>query len=45
MDPITSTQNSQIKELLKLDKPRGSRAAGLFKIEGLREIQRAGENH
>lgn len=44
MDPITSTQNSQVKELLKLDKPRGRRAAGLFKIEGLREIQRAGKN-
>ncbi|MCF8378073.1 MAG: RNA methyltransferase [Bacteroidales bacterium] len=44
MDPITSTQNSQIKELLKLDKPRERRAAGLFKVEGLREIQRAWEN-
>jgi len=44
MDPITSTQNSQIKELLKLDKPRGRRVTGLFKIEGLREIQRAGKN-
>ncbi len=44
MEAISSTQNQQIKELLKLSKARERRAQGLFIIEGIREIKRAQEN-
>lgn len=44
MDPISSTQNQQIKDLLKLSKARERRSQGLFIIEGIREIRRAQEN-
>ncbi len=44
MDPISSTQNQQIKDLLKLSKARERKTRGLFIIEGIREIKRAQEN-
>jgi TrmH family RNA methyltransferase len=41
MDPISSTQNPKIKELLKLEKAGFRKKTGLFIIEGFREIDRA----
>lgn len=41
MEAISSTQNTRIKELLKLEKPRVRRERKLFLIEGFREISRA----
>ena len=41
MDPISSTQNPKIKELLKLEKAGYRKKTGLFIIEGFREIDRA----
>lgn len=44
MDPITSTQNQGIKDLLKLSRSRLRKETGLFTIEGTREIRRASGN-
>jgi RNA methyltransferase, TrmH family len=41
MDPISSTQNPKIKDLLKLEKAGYRKKTGLFIIEGFREIDRA----
>lgn len=38
---ITSTQNSKIKQLIALQKPRERRKTGTFLIEGIREISLA----
>jgi len=41
MDIITSTQNSRIKEILKLEKHKIRQEKEIFLIEGFREISRA----
>lgn len=40
-ETITSVQNSRIKNLVALQKPRNRRESGLFVIEGVRELKQA----